>query len=951
MRKVAVALGLGVAACLISIASISLSRGMETVAPFWPVNALALVLMLRTSRSAVDDLVLAGSLVAATAAGNLIGGSPLAVAGGFASLNGAEVLLSAALARRFASTRFRSTTEGWRFFFVVGPPAPLLGALTVALAAYMSGRSDWLAAGLTWFCADLFGFILIGPLGMTISGREIARLQITRRGLEAGLLFSLVVGATLVVFSQDSLPLLFVVAPFVLLATFRFRLIGANVATLIVAAIAIPLTNRGLGPLALIHLPIPGIKLLVLQLFLAVNGLTAVPLASALAERDYHLRKGADREDELRRKNWALEQAAHVAAIADDIAESGHFSLRMPDGEQHWSPGVFRIFGFDQHASPPPVEEVVSRYRPDEREDLRSKVQHAIATGEGFSWECEIIRPDGARWIRLKAQVATSGGETLLLGAVRDVTRERQAKEALAERERSFRLLAENATDIIARFDLDARFTYLSPSVKTILGYEPEELLGLSTASIMHPDDYVRSLEVYRDHLEAGAPASGFNFEYRAFRKTGEMIWLSGHPRAVRNPLTDALDNFQDVVRDVTERVELVDALRNARDEAQVAVQAKSEFLANMSHELRTPLTSVLGYTDLLREHVKEAPAADYLARIGDGGSTLLSTVNDILDFSKLDAGQIEIKTAPNSPLEIARAVTGLLQTQADAKGIALNLTATGDASAAVWMDGTRTRQVLTNLVGNAIKFTETGSVELSVHAEANRLRFQVVDTGPGIPEDLFARLFQRFSQIDGSTTRNHGGAGLGLAISKGLVEAMGGSVGVDSVVGRGSTFWFELPAAPVPKLENANDDALEASSTCLSGIRLLVVDDNAANRELIRILASTVDMEVSEAPSGEAALELAAGQPFDIVLMDISMPGMGGPTAAKAIRSQPGPNDGIPILAFTAFTPGAVPRDVDLSPFDGVITKPVSAANLFSSLAAALEGETIDTRQEAADG
>ncbi len=390
--------------------------------------------------------------------------------------------------------------------------------------------------------------------------------------------------------------------------------------------------------------------------------------------------------------------------------------------------------------------------------------------------------------------------------------------------------------------------------------------------------------------------------------------------------------------RDESERLKarLKSALvksRTARHEAERAAQVKSEFLANMSHELRTPLTSVVGFTRLVGEQPDLSPLSRrYVDRVGDASRALLCTVNDILDFSKLEAGQVSFRPEPTEPGPLASRTLDLFTPQAGAKDVALVLDDQTGGHVVVTVDPDRLRQVLLNLVGNAVKFTSSGSVTLTVRYDeaAEQLWFAVADTGPGIPPERMDRLFKRFSQVDGSLTREYGGTGLGLAICKGIVEAMGGAIGVESAVGEGSTFSFSLPAARTftapASLENGPDHAS-------AGLRLLVVDDHPANRELVRLFLAAVGADVVEAGDGQEAVELAARQPFDVILMDLRMPRLDGASALGRIRAGDGPNKTTPVLAFTADA-DTLSRSglADLS-FSGTVAKPVEPGPLLEAI------------------
>ncbi|HZZ32008.1 MAG TPA: ATP-binding protein, partial [Phenylobacterium sp.] len=397
------------------------------------------------------------------------------------------------------------------------------------------------------------------------------------------------------------------------------------------------------------------------------------------------------------------------------------------------------------------------------------------------------------------------------------------------------------------------------------------------------------------------------------------------------------------VMRDVTSMVLLETELRAARDAAEASAAIKSDFMANMSHEIRTPLTAIVGFTSLLsaRSDLDEA-ARTQVQRVASAGQALLSIVNDILDFSKLDAGQVEIKPRPVAPDQLLATAMDLFAPQAAEKDLALVFSAEGDLPSCLLIDPDRVRQILLNLIGNAIKFTEVGSVRVvaAYDAKASKLEVRVEDSGAGLTKAQQRKLFQRFSQVDASSTRRHGGTGLGLAISKGLAEAMGGEIGVRSRPGQGSVFYFRI-AAPVaaPVAEITSPTLLTQDETPLDGSRLLVVDDNPVNRELVRAILSPIGVAVTDAVDGLAAIEAAKSTSFDVILMDIRMPGLDGPAAAAKIRKGVGPNRDIPILAFSA--------DVDVaefegatSDFDGVVRKPISPGDLISTLSRCLQGD-----------
>ena len=379
---------------------------------------------------------------------------------------------------------------------------------------------------------------------------------------------------------------------------------------------------------------------------------------------------------------------------------------------------------------------------------------------------------------------------------------------------------------------------------------------------------------------------------------------------------------------------------RIAKETAEASARAKAQFLANMSHEIRTPLTAVIGFADLMATRGGLPKAAEaYTQHIQSGGKALLALVNDILDVSRIEAGQMELDSAPCAPERLLGDTLDLVRLQADRKGLALVLDVSDGLPALVAADTTRLRQVLLNLVGNAIKFTQQGSVTVHARHRADlggRLLIRVKDTGAGIDEQDRHRLFHRFSQIDASNTRQFGGAGLGLAITKGLVELMGGEIGIEPATEPGSTFWFDIPAPAIA----AGDPAEAALATkppaerlAPTPFRILIVDDVAVNRELVSAMLSPFDLHLSEAANGAEAVAAADRDRFDLILMDLQMPVMDGLAATRAIRNASEHNASTPILALSA---NVMEQQVEACRAAGMndhIAKPISPADLLSKI------------------
>jgi signal transduction histidine kinase/ActR/RegA family two-component response regulator len=375
--------------------------------------------------------------------------------------------------------------------------------------------------------------------------------------------------------------------------------------------------------------------------------------------------------------------------------------------------------------------------------------------------------------------------------------------------------------------------------------------------------------------------------------------------------------------------------LREALAEAQAAAVAKSEFLANMSHEIRTPLTAIIGFSGLLDGSPGLPPkAALYIDRIARSGRTLLSIVNDILDFSKMEAGQVVLNPRCVDPEALARETMDLVADQAASKGLGLTLSCDG-LPGRIEADGERLAQILLNLLANAIKFTSEGGVTVRMTHQSGVLRVMVSDTGEGVAPALRDRLFERFWQVDSSSTRRYGGTGLGLAICKSLVGLMGGEIGVDGGEAGGSTFWFTVQA-PVAEIASPivakSGDRLDALQ--VAAAHILVVDDVAANRELVRAMLVALGHSLEEADGGAEAVRAAEQTRFDLILMDMQMPGMDGLAATRAIRAASPLNARTPIVALTAnVLPDHVAHCFEAG-MDDHMAKPIAPALLLQKIA-----------------
>jgi PAS domain S-box-containing protein len=505
----------------------------------------------------------------------------------------------------------------------------------------------------------------------------------------------------------------------------------------------------------------------------------------------------------------------------------------------------------------------------------------------------------------------------------------------IAERERlhravqrsgdMFRLLAEHASDMIALTEPDGTWSYVSPASRLLLGTEPETLIGTGMLQRIHPQDR-QAVRAWRQRVATGLNGAE-RVLFRAMHADGREIWLESAAHGTRNGSGSGPVGYVSVIRDVTERQErfaelaarrqeLEDAnakldrlarhLAKARNQADEANLAKSRFVASMSHELRTPLNGLLGYAQLLDMEGGLTPGqkerVDAMLR---SGRHLLELVNNVLDLSQIEVGRMEVNPASFDPLEVCRACLELVGPAALAKNLALRLEAP-PALGLVKADKGRLRQILVNLLGNAVKFTAAGQVTLRLGlARAVGppvLRFEVTDTGPGVPRDKRAQLFEIFQRLDASSGPNEG-AGLGLAISRRLAELMEGTMGYAENRPNGSIFWLELPAAGAAQAEDGTPAAPEppAPPVARARLRALVTDDVQMNRDVAAAFLRAGGHEAVCVGSGEEAVARAAAEDFDVILMDVRMPGMDGLEATRQIRAIPGVRGQVPVVALTA--------------------------------------------------
>ena len=608
------------------------------------------------------------------------------------------------------------------------------------------------------------------------------------------------------------------------------------------------------------------------------------------------------------------------------------------------------------------------RFSWSENESERLELQRKLLLGEiqNYTRTSWLLRKDGSRLpVRAYASRACreDGSLDYIVLMLSDLSDERAAEFALRASEQRFRTIAEVSADWIWEMDAEGCYTFVSSTVERSLGYRTDEIVGRSSYEFMSPD-------------KAAATEEHFRFVSRTFRNIEHTLFhKDGTPRIFLSSGTPVIDEtgrvtgLRGVNQDITARkaiereleghrlhLEALVAARTAeleqaRDAAEAANRAKSAFLATMSHELRTPMNAILGMTYLLRRDATESQI-DRLSKVETAGRHLLGLLNDVLDLSRIEADRLELEETDFSLGSVLDQSRLLMSEAARGKGLELRVENNGVPP---WLRGdpTRMRQALLNYVGNAVKFTERGCVTIRASVaedtqESLLLRFEVEDTGPGIQPEAAQRLFETFVQADASTTRRHGGSGLGLVITRRLARLMGGDAGFDTRPGEGSRFWFtaKVRRGAAPGAVLAMPERRDMLRRLHAGRHILLVEDDPVNREVAEEMLSRSGLVIEVASNGREGVNKVAEAHWDLVLMDINMPEMDGLSATRAIRALPGTAD-LPIIALTA---NAFQNDRNACFAAGMndfIAKPISPAVLQEKLMRWLPEPTAEQRIE----
>ncbi|MGC2855255.1 PAS domain S-box protein [Novispirillum sp. DQ9] len=629
-----------------------------------------------------------------------------------------------------------------------------------------------------------------------------------------------------------------------------------------------------------------------------------------------------------------LTERNRLLALTEEVAHVGHWYLDV-DGEQvHWSRELFRIHGLDPATFVPTLPAVLAAFEPSDREAVRLAIAQALADGKEFGIEARLRRADGGlREVLVKGAGDLDGTGVMrgLLGILFDITELRQAQSAVAEAADLLRLSIGALKDAFVLYDPEERMVVCNEAYERLIGTP----LPPGTPFV----DVLRAGIAGGVFVDAVEDADQWLAErVRAFRRGGTREL---HVRDRWYLVTDVRLASGHVVGT---RVDIT-ALREARVAAESANRAKSEFLSRMSHELRTPLNAILGFAELMETSRKDPPTErqkSYLGHIRTGGGHLLNLINDVLDLARIEAGGIGLSIEPVDPRALLDDCLVTSRTLATRSGVTVHDLTVGTALPWLSVDLTRAKQVLLNLLSNAVKYNRpSGTVTLSAEPRDGCLRVSVADTGWGIPASRQDELFQPFSRL-GRENGEIEGTGIGLTITRRLVDDMGGAMGFTSSEGEGSTFWVDLPLAA-----DAHAGLVAEPITPMAtlaeldhGRRVLYVEDNPANLALMEeIIDELGDFVLTTAQTGEDGVAMALADPPDVVLMDINLPGMDGFGALAALQADPRTR-AVPVIALSADAmPGTVRRG-EQAGFVAYLTKPVRVDALMAALEQATDGK-----------
>jgi|GEM_PF-153477 len=681
---------------------------------------------------------------------------------------------------------------------------------------------------------------------------------------------------------------------------------------------------------------------------------------TALFDEAGHLRGYAKitRDITARREaEEALQQSRSQLAMAQQLAQIGSWEWDLVHDRIRWSDKLYGIFGLEAGAALT-EELILERVHPGDRDAVAQAFRDAIETRRPHNFYYRIVRPDKTlRYIHARGEaVADEKGKVLkVIGTGQDITDRLQEEEM-----DKLAVAATQSSNSVLITDRAGRIEWVNEGFTRLTGYSLQDVrythIGILRKG--RSSELSQQADIYGSLIREKKPLA---YESKSYTKQGKLYW-------VITTLTPVLGNDGEVERviaidsDITERKQMedelitanrlaehslkkgnkaLDELMRAKKQLEESMRVKEQFLAKMSHEIRTPMNAIIGMSDILQEMQMPPEQEECVDAIKISAENLLSIINDILDFSKIESGKISFEAAPFVLKDVLSGVAQTMHFSAERKGIAFSCSVSGDLPAVVIGDAVRLRQILLNLAGNAIKFTEKGRVTVEAkpvlrNGEMHTIRFSVSDTGIGIPSDKLDTIFESFNQVSNKTSRKYGGTGLGLTIVKQLVEMQGGIVNVESSMNEGSTFHCTLTfrQADPESLQQAQEE--QQALPQLEGLRVLLAEDNEMNRIVALKVLNRWNVQVDSAPDGLTAITMLERADYDLILMDIQMPELDGYEATRHIRrNMPAPKSQVPIIAMTAHAIVGEAQKCIATGMNDYISKPFQQRLLYEKIAA----------------
>ncbi|MEB3884205.1 MASE1 domain-containing protein [Lyngbya sp. CCY1209] len=887
-----------VAVTYICIAKISLlvATVYGSVAAIWPISGLAIGGALLLGYPVIWGVFI-GSLILGFSSRELAALSALTTVV-FALANSLEAIVAVVLLDRFVGSRNWLVRSRDLFKFiglsVVFSPAVSATIATLTLVAtrqvaWNGGAEIWT----NWWVSNAVGILVFTPL-IVAWGRQNQpphqRQMIGQQKIEFLLLVGLLLAINILAFLRGY-PIEYMLVLPLIWAAFRFP--PQIVTLLVVAIISISAiaTANGYGSFVRDS---PGESLVLLQSFIGAIAISALVLSALVSEHkktQLQLQKiNSELEERIQRRTALLLEAQRVAHV-------GNWEYDLETGQITWSEEVFHIFGLNPTQETPDFDQFQQLIHPEDREIFLTAIARVIETKQPAQFDYRIVRPDGSiRFAEAKTKplVDSEGRVTCLFGTVLDMTQRKQTEEAFKTSEERYRTLFEANLDAVMLLDENILIDCNEATLKMFGCTDKSEFIGRHPSEFSpekQPDGTNSQQRAREIMMRLDARQDTLRFEWLHQRLNGEQFLADVCTKAT---LLGERNIWQVVVRDISDRKAYERQLQEAKTAADMANQAKSEFLANMSHELRTPLNGILGYTQILERADDLNQHRHGIDIIRQCGTHLLNLINDILDLSKIEARKMELYPKEFHFLSFVTSVAEMIRIRAQNKGIEFTYIGDPQLPAAIIADEKRLGQILINLLGNAVKFTDTGGVTFRVEVTDStpktvRLRFGVEDTGVGMNEEQIETIFRPFEQV-GAISRRAEGSGLGLTISQKLLAMMGSTIEVSSRLGGGSCFSFELEVpladdwvSAVTQVEGRKIVGYEGSRR-----KLLVVDDKAVNRTIIMEVLDPLGFDCHRAENGEEGLAVARELQPDLILTDLVMPVLDGFEMTRRLRQDP---------------------------------------------------------------